>query len=230
MHEEDLNKLEKMSKSTVNDGDQLKTKYNTQEKKLQDERLKTIRLKDELNKATRIIKRECGEYSNLDELLENESWKGRAQQIEILKSKVKDLQVMSQSQIDLQKMGKSGGGYYTKSKEPLGESAASRRREIDSARNENAQLKRELENIQGRIRGQNSRNKILEDEIRTIKTDYEMNKQLLMEKSDNDTKYIQALKSEMAKAKREIERLRSKPSETLTRVVYKAKEEIEPSS
>lgn len=42
----------------------------------------------------RIIQREVGDNVNLDQLLMDENgWKGRAQQIEVLKAKVKDLNV-----------------------------------------------------------------------------------------------------------------------------------------
>lgn len=48
--------------------------------------------KNELNKANRVITREIGENFNVDKvLLEENSWKGRAQQIEKLKAKVKGL-------------------------------------------------------------------------------------------------------------------------------------------
>lgn len=61
------------------------------EKKLQEERMKAIQLKNDLEKAVRIIKKEIGEFDSLDRLLSSDNaWKGRAQEIEILKSKLKD--------------------------------------------------------------------------------------------------------------------------------------------
>jgi hypothetical protein len=75
---------------TATEGEQWKSKYVTIEKKLQDERLKTTRLKKDLDKSIRIIHKEVGEFSTLDELLEKENWKGRAEQIKNLKNKVED--------------------------------------------------------------------------------------------------------------------------------------------
>lgn len=52
------------------------------EKKVMEMRLKNQTMKNELNKALRVISREVGEQANLDELLSEEnSWKGRQQKI-----------------------------------------------------------------------------------------------------------------------------------------------------
>eukprot|EP01017_Pseudomicrothorax_dubius_P033912 TRINITY_DN4594_c0_g1_i8.p1 TRINITY_DN4594_c0_g1~~TRINITY_DN4594_c0_g1_i8.p1 ORF type:complete len:266 (+),score=77.47 TRINITY_DN4594_c0_g1_i8:217-1014(+) len=78
-------------KSTA--GEDFKAKYNQSEKKLQELRIANTSLKSELNKAMRVIAREVGEDINLDKVLSEEnSWKGRAQQIEILKGKLRELQ------------------------------------------------------------------------------------------------------------------------------------------
>jgi hypothetical protein len=61
------------------------------EKKLQEERMKSIQLKNDLDKAVRVIKKEVGDFESLDRLLSSDNaWKGRAQEIEILRSKLKD--------------------------------------------------------------------------------------------------------------------------------------------
>lgn len=62
----------------------------------------------------------------------------------------------------------------------------------------------------------NSRKLILENEMKDIKTQYEENKKLLMEKSSNDDKYISALKSELEKSKLQITQLSSKAKEAAT--------------
>lgn len=61
------------------------------EKKLQEERIKGVQLKNDLEKAVRIIRKEVGEFESLDKLVSAENaWKGRAQEIELLKAKLKD--------------------------------------------------------------------------------------------------------------------------------------------
>lgn len=108
-----------------------KGKYLKMEKKLQEERLKATLLKNDLNKATRILQREVGEFKSLDELaVDDNAWKGRAQQIEILRGKVKDLQRMSKSTSD----------NFSVPKKPLGKTAESRRAEIEELKEEKNEL------------------------------------------------------------------------------------------
>lgn len=67
------------------------------EKKLQEERLKNVQLKNDLDKALRVLKKEVGDFDSLDKLLASDSWKGRAQEIEILKGKLKDYQNLNRT-------------------------------------------------------------------------------------------------------------------------------------
>lgn len=69
----------------------------------------------------------------------------------------------------------------------------------------------------------NSRKIILENEMKDIKTQYEENKKLLMEKSSNDDKYISALKSELEKSKQQINQLSSKAKDAATAEKQKSK-------
>ena len=56
-------------------------------------------------------------------------------------------------------------------------------------------LKSENELIQGKVKSLTSRKVILENEMKEMKGDFEKKKQLLMEKSDNDDKFIALLKA-----------------------------------
>lgn len=67
-----LNAMEgKVPKNAKKDGEDIdwKKKYNTLEKTLQEERVKTTTLKNDLNKALRIISREIGENFDIDQVL-----------------------------------------------------------------------------------------------------------------------------------------------------------------
>lgn len=74
-----------------------KTKFMQTDKKLQEFRVTNSTLKNELNKAMRVLSKEVGENFALDDVngilfqLANDEigWKGRAQQIEVLKGKIK---------------------------------------------------------------------------------------------------------------------------------------------
>jgi hypothetical protein len=205
------------------------------EKKLGEERLKCFRLKNELNKSVRIIQREVGEFGTLDEILENESWRGRAQQIAVLKSKMKDVQGLNYPGTAINEYNVSGsmprlGASYIYPKTSIGVSAATRKREIDEIKLQNQELKSHLTKATTKLKGFTCRNKNLEQEIKTVRIESEISKQVHNEKSENDNRYINALKTELTKTKTEISRLRNKNPETLTRVIYRAKEQIEPSS
>lgn len=78
----------------------------------------------------------------------------------------------------------------------------------------------------GRFKAATARVRILESETRANKAEFEMSKKTFIEKSENDDKYIRALRSELTKLKEEVERLRNAPPETVTRVIYKAPEEL----
>lgn len=87
-----------------------KSKSSKFEKKLQEERVRTIQLKNDLEKAIRVIKKEVGEFDSLDRLASIENgWKGRAQEIELLKAKLKDL-------TNLNRTGPLNDRLYTKKK------------------------------------------------------------------------------------------------------------------
>ncbi len=62
--------------------------------------------------------------------------------------------------------------------------------------------------MKAKTKGLTSRNQVLENEIKTVKTEQETSKKLLIEKSKNDDSYIKALKSETSKLKNEVEKLK----------------------
>lgn len=69
-----------------------KSKYSKLEEKLQEERLKATILKNELNKAKRILSEEIGDFKTLDDLLNDKNGRTRrAQQTEIMRGQIKDL-------------------------------------------------------------------------------------------------------------------------------------------
>ena len=67
-----------------------------------------------------------------------------------------------------------------------------------------------------KVKALNSRKTVLEKENREMKGEFDRAKQILKEKSENDDKYIVALK-------KEVERLRDKSPGVQTRIVYRDK-------
>ncbi|KAM3129583.1 hypothetical protein pb186bvf_018334 [Paramecium bursaria] len=193
--------------------DDFKSKFRDADKKVQEQRVKIQQIKSELNKAMRIISREVGENVIIDQLLLDEnSWKGRAQQIEILKGKVREL---------TQKLGSSS---------QFSQVSNASRQSSDSVKNETKQqlelfktqydqLKQEHELLQTKFKAVSSRRSILEEQIKDSKLEYDKNKKILLEKSENDDKYIAALKQELEKIKRQ--------SNVETKIIYKQADEDE---
>ena len=75
-------------------------------------------------------------------------------------------------------------------------------------------------------KGFSSRNKVLDKELKTLKVGFEHDKQVFIDKSQNDDKYVNALKDEVNRLKDMYEKLKNQPPETITRVVYKVKDEF----
>jgi hypothetical protein len=226
-------KAESRLREMGSDAGQWKGKFGQLERKLGEEKVKNGKYQSDLNKSVRIIGREAGEFSSFDELLEGEGWRARAQEIGLLQNKVKDLQALNQTWSDMVPtyptvpMGKSGSQYY-KNKETLGDTAAKRRKDLEDAKTQHQEISDSFAKIKEKIKGQTSRNKLLQDEIRGLKIDYQTNKQVLIEKNDNDTRYITALKGEVVKMRKEIDRMRKNPPGVETRVVYKNREDSQP--
>ncbi|CAD8190015.1 unnamed protein product [Paramecium pentaurelia] len=202
-------------KEDIGVADDFKNKFKEADKKVQEQRVKLQQLKTELNKAMRIIQREVGENVNLDQLLMDENgWKGRAQQIEILKSKVKDLnsKLGSSSQYsDVSQMSKQSKQESKNNTD---------KQQFELLKSQYEAVKQDNENLQQKIKAVSSRRQILEDQIKEVKVEYEKNKKILLEKSENDDKYIFALKSELDKLKK------NQPQQE-TKIVYKPADDEE---
>jgi hypothetical protein len=109
------------------------------------------------------------------------------------------------------------------------ESADARRKEFEDTKSQNLDLKTQREKASEKFKAQKSRNKTLEDEIQKIRNEYDLNKQLLFEKSENDNRYIHALKIETQKLKKEMEsvKINNANNEIFTRVVYRNRDELD---
>lgn len=201
-------KLKMASEPESDDKRQLmeyKLKAQHLEEKLSILNLKLTTNENELAKCIKIIKSEVGDFQSLDEIIRAENnWKGRAQKIEILKAKVHQLKTtLAEFKIPEQDPASANA---MKKKSLV--SSEAKIQEILNLKNENEVLKSELEKVKAKTKGLASRNQILESELRTIKTDHESSKKILIDKSKNDDIYIKALKSDNQKMKIEIERLR----------------------
>ena len=154
--------------------------------------LRVTSLESELAKALKALKREVGERADIDELLrEDGGWVGRAQQIEVLRAKIQRLQSKTDSTADKPPKIKSLTSNGDKTEE-----IARLRKDLDS-------LNEDRTNISSKLKSTSARCQTLEEQGRRLRAEAEEQRRVLLEKSGNDDKYIQALKRELAKSKAE---------------------------
>lgn len=152
--------------------------------------LRVSSLEQELAKMSKVLKREVGDKADVDELLrEDGNWVGRAQQIEILKTKMHRLKSKVEGLPDKSPKVKSLTVNSDKTEEIV-----KLRKEVESLSEEKSSLTIKLKSI-------TARTSTLEEQVRKTRMDAEEQRKLLLEKSSNDDKYIQALKKEIQKMK-----------------------------
>lgn len=164
------------------------------EKALQELQVKYTKVKNDLKKAKTVIKKEVGEFDNLENLLKNEGWKGRAQQIELLKSRVNDLK---------RQLGKKmEDTSQTVSTVRVEGGADERRKEIMSLQEQLAKTKEELEASKKKAQGYSSRLVALEKEAKEIRETHKVQIKTLLDKTENDDRFIAELKNELDRVKK----------------------------
>lgn len=156
----------------------------------------------EIEKIKKILKEEIGKEIDINELIKNKgNWMGRSQQIELYKLKIKKLEKR-----------KLSGKKREKSNDTI------KKKNIKTNNNEiiynlkktNELQKLENENLIKKKKGVISRNKVLLEELKNIKKEFDSMKNNFKEKSLNDDNYISALKKLLKKMKKDQINLISK--------------------
>lgn len=191
--------------NTGND-EETKKKLKISEAKIVEMRNKLQVAKEENTKLNILIKREIGEAIDIEKALKDKVyWKGRAEVIESLKTKIKILEAQRDTMINNSDMSINNDksiinnnvrtpipnsnvvsySEYKKEKDTL-------KGEIDKLKEENTKLNTENSKVKLRI-------SLLEKDVRTQKEDLTSKIRILIEKSDNDEKLILALNKELEK-------------------------------
>lgn len=197
----------KLETTTEADGGEAVSELKKKIKK-QDERIIKLRndsqkYKQDFEKAMKVIEREVGEGQTVDEILKSESsWKGRAQKIEMLKSKIKQLKfdpwesVSGQTfQSDFSTAPKS---HAEKNLETMG---TNRARELDKLKEELIEARDQLEKVTQKYKGASSRKTAIENEMKELKSLMAGKVKVLLDKSENDDKLINLLREENKRLK-----------------------------
>ena len=181
-------------------------KYKDLEKKITKMRNENQEQKILLEKATRLLEREIGEIVDINELSkENSTWKGRSQKIELLKAQVKRLKsglgpegsIMTEGSVMTENTVFTGK--ITHAERNLNKLGNQKREDVDKLKYQIEEMKEELSEIKSKYKGAVARRDTLETQMKTIKTDYGMKIKMLLDKTENDDKLIQMLKSEIAR-------------------------------
>lgn len=214
-----LNKQEKLtinnSNLIINEQDdisEIKKKLKQSETKIVETRNKLQKIQEENTKLNIFIRKEIGENIDFEKALKDKTyWKGKAEIIEGLKTKIKILetQISNNSNLVTGNMTNIAGNSdmsmlddrktvssvrntsvisyndYKKEKEQM-------KNEIDKLKEDNAKIITELSRAK-------SRKEVLEKELKQQKDDLTTKIKILLEKSDNDERLIAALNKELEK-------------------------------
>lgn len=192
-----------------------KEKYHEMTKKNAEVKAKADALKTERDRLLRVLQKEVGDEASLSKILEEGSeWRGRAQQIILLKNKVKELK---------KELGHSGtvGGtgkhelQYRKNLQKLEET---RRKEKDTLAKELKGTTADYQSLKMKFEANQSRKKIVESENRDLRQKLGV----LLTKTQNDDKLIDALKGELEFFKEKVEKTEAEkisPTKSNKRVV-----------
>ncbi|CAG9315666.1 unnamed protein product [Blepharisma stoltei] len=175
-----------------------KQKYLALDKQYQEIKQKYHNTKDELKKAIRIIEREVGEFESLDQLSKSETWRGRAQQIDTLKSKLNDLKRQASTR---GKADEISSATVTSFRSEAG-GAEERRREIQNLNEQLNKALEELDSWKKKAQGSSSRKAAVEKELKESKEKHKSHIKTLLEKSENDDMLIASLKEELDRVRK----------------------------
>jgi hypothetical protein len=176
-----------------------KQKFVALEKNYQELKLKHHTTKEDLKRAEKVIRQEVGEYESLAKLIANEGWRGRAQTIDSLRGKVRDLE----RQLAALKASQSDTGEVSTSRVAAETGGAEeRRREIIALKEALQVANAECDGWKKKAQGALSRKTALEEDIRKLREGQNVGLKTLMEKSETDDRLIASLQEELERSRR----------------------------
>ena len=176
----------------------------------------------------KIIEKEVGEGANIDDILKDPTgWKGRAQKIEMLKAKVKKLKLENGDSVSTTTFTSEFSAPKTHAEKNLETIGANRARELDKLKEELVETRDKHESLKEKYKGACARKTAVENEMKELKNLMQSKLKILLDKSENDDKLINALKEENSR----LQKVKSgkatvKPSTDSQEKVYSLQSDI----
>lgn len=178
-------------------------------KKLKEKEARIVKLRNDsqkykidLDKALKIIEREVGEGQSIDDILKSDSnWKGRAQKIEALQSKIKKLKVEFGDSTSTFTMNTEFAAPKTHAEKNLETLGVNRARELEKLKEELVEIRDKYDSLNQKYKGACSRKVAVENEMKELKSLMASKVKILLDKTENDDKLINMLRSEVTKLK-----------------------------
>eukprot|EP00026_Physarum_polycephalum_P009785 Phypoly_transcript_09921.p1 GENE.Phypoly_transcript_09921~~Phypoly_transcript_09921.p1 ORF type:complete len:423 (+),score=114.03 Phypoly_transcript_09921:56-1324(+) len=155
---------------------------------------KLMAAQNETRNLRRALQRELGDGVDINKIIDDSTsnWKGRAQQITLLKAKISELSSTSEPK------QKSGGPSIDEfHKEEISQLAADRRQEFEKLSQENESIREEFQRQKLKLDAKESRIKILETKCQDLQEKIK----IVLDKTNDDDQLIALLKKEITKLK-----------------------------
>lgn len=184
----------------------LKKELAQAQKQVDEWRKKAQASQEEAKKLNRVLAKELGDGVTLDQAVD-EGWKGRAQQIVLLKNKVNRLEkegaaggkMTSTSASSRFRSSAQAKGVDAKAEEELSSMSQERQQAVEALTEDHARLTQEVSQLSQKVERGKARVRALESDAATHKTQLKV----LMEKTDSDDSLIEALTEELKKVTRD---------------------------
>jgi chromosome segregation ATPase len=171
---------------------------------------KLLQVTEENKNLTRALTRELGEGVTIEQAVDG-GWRGRAQQIIMLKSKVKRLEAMAATGTVTNGTRGRVNDVDAKAEEDLANMNADRKAAVESITEENVRLQERCAELESKQKANKARIKNLETECLKQKNQL----QIIIDKSQGDDELLEAFREESEKLKRQLAELVAEKRATL---------------
>ncbi|XP_048474383.1 coiled-coil domain-containing protein 13 isoform X2 [Rhincodon typus] len=210
-------RIQNSSLSDSLDAKALQEKLTATNLKLIESRNQVLSVKQELKMAHKALANEVGEDVNVQYLLSNKgTWRGRAQQIQILQKKVQELESqmglngqkgrLSEHSVEEEMLGISGLRRLSnqdKNVAYIRTLEKERKEALDKMTGDHERLKKDHEELKNKFDGSKARNKVLSSELKILKSQVVT----LLEKGKHDDELVGALLKQQKQMQEIMDRL-----------------------